>query len=489
MSKNFNFKIVLRVIGNLLLLESIFILSTLLISLIYQESDWKYFLGTGVFSASIGGILLLLTKNAHKKLGKREGAVIVSITWIIFSFIGMLPFWISNSIPSFTNAFFETMSGFTTTGSSILNNVEELSYSMLFWRSLTHWIGGMGIIVISLVLFPMFSYSNMHLFGQEASGPTKEKLTAKVSGTARRLWIIYVGLTLSEIILLRIGNMEWFDAVCNSFGTIATGGFSTKQASIAFWPSPYIQYIIILFMLLSGVNFSLYYFAIKRKFEKIWHNEELKWFLITVFGFSLIVMFTLINWHTINSFSTFELAFRDALFQVTSCLTTTGFITADYMLWKPATWFIIIIAMLIGASAGSTSGAIKMVRIVIVFKYFYYEFKHIIHPDAVIPITYSREVLKNDVVTKVISFTLLYLFVVVVGFLVLSASGMGFLDSIGSTVACLGGVGPGMGITGPAFSFSEIPVFDKWFLAFIMLVGRLELYTFLLLFTPVFWKK
>ncbi len=489
MIRNFNYKIVLRIIGTLLLLESIFILSTIIVSLIYQESDWVYFLGTAAFSALIGALLLLLTRNTDKDLGKREGAVIVTFTWIIFSFIGLLPYWLSDAIPSFTDAFFETMSGFTTTGSSILNNIEELSHSMLFWRSLTHWIGGMGIIVISLALLPMFSYSNMYLFGQETGGPQKEKLHAKVSATAQRLWIIYAGLTFAEIILLRIGNMDWFDAVCHSFATVATGGFSTKQASIGYWNSPYIQYIIILFMILSGINFSLYYFTLKRRFEKVLKNEELKWFLLVVFSFSIIVSISLINWNTVNTFYTFEKAFRESLFQISSCMTTTGFITADYMLWKPFTWFIIIIVMLMGASAGSTSGAIKTVRIVIIFKYLYYEFKRIIHPNAVIRVKFSGEALKDEVVLKVIAFVLLYLFIVAIGIFVLTLNGLELLDSIGSVVACLGGVGPGMGITGPAFSFSEIPMFSKWFLAFLMLVGRLELYTFLLLFTPVFWKK
>lgn len=489
MIKVINYKIVIKTIGTLLLVESLFILSTLIISLIYKESDWGFFLGTGLGTALLGYILILLGKNASKTMSRREGALIVTFTWTIFSFIGMMPFWLSNSIPDFSDAFFETMSGFTTTGASILNNIEDLSHGMLYWRSLTHWIGGLGIIVISLALLPMFSYSNMHLFGQETTGPTKDKINSKVSGTAQRLWLIYTGLTLALIIALMLGDMYWFDAVCNAFGCIATGGFSTKQASIAYWPSAYIQYMIILFMILSGINFSLYYFAFKRKFEKVIYNEELKWFIIMVFGFSFIVTGSLIDWNAVNTFSSFEKAFRDALFQVSSCMTTTGFVTADYMLWKPITWFIIIIVMLIGSSAGSTCGGIKVVRIVIVFKYMYYEFKRMIHPNAIIPITYSREVMKNDVVTRVLAFTLLYLFVVAFGFIFLSISGMGFLESLGAMVTCQGGVGPGLGMVGPAFSFSEIPTISKWFLTIVMLTGRLELYTVLLLFTPVFWKK
>lgn len=489
MNSSFNFKLVFKIVGSLLLLESGFIASCAIVSFIYNEPDWFYFIGTGIGAALIGSILILIGKNASKIIGRREGALVVTSTWVFFTLIGVMPFWLSGSIPNYTNAFFETMSGFTTTGASILNNIESLTHGMLYWRSLTHWIGGLGIVVISLAILPMFGFSGIQLFGAESSGITKDKIHPKITGTAKRLFLIYFTLTAAETILLVLGGMEWFDAICNSYGTIATGGFSTKQASIGYWTSPYIHYVVIVFMILSGINFSLYYFAIKGKFEKVRYNEEMRWFLKTVFFFSFVVMLSLIDFSKIIDFKTLEKAFRDALFQVSSCMTTTGFVTADYMQWRPMTWIIILIVMLTGASAGSTSGGIKMVRIVIVFKYCYYEFKRMIHPNAVIPITYSREVLKHDVVTRALAFTLLYLFVVAFGFVFLSATGMGFLESIGSMITCQGGVGPGMGLTGPAFSFSEIPTVSKWFLSFVMLLGRLELFTVLLLFTPVFWRK
>jgi trk system potassium uptake protein TrkH len=489
MNKDFNIKLIIRILGSLLLVESAALLAVTLVALIYQESDGYYFLFTSGLCLAVGLSGLLIGRNAPPLMGKRDGSLVVTFTWIVFSLFGLLPFWLSGSIPSFTNAFFETISGFTTTGASILNNIEELSYSMLFWRSMTHWIGGLGIIVISLALLPMFGYSGVQLFAAESSGPTKDKIHPKISETAKRLLLIYVLLTFVETILLRIAGMTWFDAVCQSFATVATGGFSTKQASIAHWNSPLIEYIIIFFMILSGVNFSLYYFGFLKKLDKIKQNEELRYYLIVLFIFAIIVFASLIDFSTIQSFRTLETAWRNALFSVSSLMTTTGFGTADYMLWKPFAWVILLIAMLTGASAGSTSGAMKMVRVVIVFKYCYYEFKRIIHPNAIIPVRYNGLLVREEIITRVLAFILLYLIVVLLGILVLSFSGMGFLESVGGLISCLGGVGPGLGLVGPYGNYADIPEFSKWFLTLIMLVGRLELFTVLLIFSPVFWKR
>ncbi|MBP7613386.1 MAG: TrkH family potassium uptake protein, partial [Paludibacter sp.] len=286
MNKEFNLRLVFRVMGSLTLLEGIVLLFVCLIPLFYGENDAHYFLVASAISFAFSGIALLIGRNHSPSIGKREGSVIVSFTWIIFSLIGLLPFWMSGSIPHFTDAFFETISGFTTTGASILNNIEELSHGMLFWRSLTHWMGGLGIIVISLAILPVFSTSGTQLFAAETTGPTKDKIHPKINETAKRLFLIYVILTGAETILLKLGGMNWFDAVNHSFATIATGGFSTKQASIAYWNSPYIQYVISTFMILSGINFSLYYFGFKNKFGKIKENEELRYYLITLFVFA-----------------------------------------------------------------------------------------------------------------------------------------------------------------------------------------------------------
>lgn len=488
MNKEFNIRLVLRMMGSLALVESVLLLAVCIIPLIYGENDAHYFLISSLISFAFAGVALFLGRNPSTFIGKREGSVIVTFTWIIFSLIGLLPFWMSGSIPSFTDAFFETMSGFTTTGASILNNIEELSHGMLFWRSLTHWIGGLGIIVISLAILPVFSTSGTQLFAAETTGPTKEKIHPKINETAKRLFYIYIILTGAETLLLKFGGMNWFDAVNHSFSTIATGGFSTKQVSVAYY-SPYIQYVISIFMILAGINFSLYYFGYKKRFEKIKENEELRYYLIVLFVFVIIVALSLVDFSNLSNFSMLEQAWRDSLFTVSSLMTTTGFCTADYMNWKPLTWVILLIVMLTGASAGSTSGGIKMIRVVISGKACYYEFKRLIHPNAVIPVRYNGHLVREDILTRVLAFTLLYLVVAGFGILVLAMSGMGFLESVGGMITCLGGVGPGLGLVGPAGNFHDVPEFSKWFLSLMMLAGRLELYTVFLLFTPAFWKR
>lgn len=488
MNKEFNIRLVLRMMGSLALVESVVLLAVCLIPLIYGENDAHYFLISSLISFAFAGVALFLGRNPSTFIGKREGSVIVTFTWIIFSLIGLLPFWMSGSIPSFTDAFFETMSGFTTTGASILNNIEELSHGMLFWRSLTHWIGGLGIIVISLAILPVFSTSGTQLFAAETTGPTKDKIHPKINETAKRLFYIYIILTGAETLLLKFGGMGWFDAVNHSFSTIATGGFSTKQVSVAYY-SPYIQYVISIFMILAGINFSLYYFGYKKRFEKIKDNEELRYYLIVLFVFVIIVALSLVDFSNLSNFSMLEQAWRDSLFTVSSLMTTTGFCTADYMNWKPLTWVILLIVMLTGASAGSTSGGIKMIRVVISGKACYYEFKRLIHPNAVIPVRYNGHLVREDILTRVLAFTLLYLVVAGFGILVLAMSGMGFLESVGGMITCLGGVGPGLGLVGPAGNFHDVPEFSKWFLSLMMLAGRLELYTVFLLFTPAFWKR
>jgi trk system potassium uptake protein TrkH len=488
MNKILNFRLIFRFFGTLLLVETVALLSAALISFLYNENA-NHFLITAGISLFFGLAGIIAGIKASPLIGRREGSLLVTFVWIVFSLFGLLPYWISGSIPSFTDAFFETISGFTTTGASILNNIEELSHGMLYWRSLTHWIGGLGIIVMSLALLPVFGISGTQLFTAESAGPTKDKIHPKINETAKRLLFIYLVLTVSETILLKIGGMGWFDAVCHSFGTVATGGFSTKQDSVGYWDSPYIQYVIAIFMLLSGVNFSLYYFGFKSKFRKLFENEELKYYLLTLLSFSIVVAVSLINFSDSNTFATLEQAWREAFFNVTAVMTTTGFATADYMNWKTFTWILLLIAMITGASAGSTSGAIKMVRIVIVVKYCYFEINRMIHPNAIIPVRYNGLIVKEDVITRVLAFVLLYLITIAVGVTVLSISGMGFQESIGGLITCLGGVGPGLGQVGPAGNFSAIPDFSKWFLSFIMLIGRLELFTVLVLFTPSFWRK
>lgn len=484
-----NFKLVARVIGNLLLVESVALFSVLLITFLYSEADGKYFVFGALISLFLALFLLFIGKDAPSRVGKREGAMIVTFAWVLFSLIGALPFWMSGSIPSYTDAFFETISGFTTTGASILNNIEELSHGMLFWRAMTHWLGGLGIVVISMAILPMLGISGSQLFVAETTGPTKDKFSPKINDTARILFTVYIVLTLAETILLLIGGMSLFDAVAHSLATVATGGFSTKQASIAYWESsPYIQYILVVFMLLAGVNFAMYFFGYKKKFFKITENEELRYYIYIVLGASLIIMISLLDFSNSISFASVEKAWRDAFFTISSLMTTTGFITVDYMTWKPVTWVVIVVIMLMGASAGSTSGGIKVVRVVIAVKAVYYEFKRMIHPSAIIPVKYNKHVLNENIITRVLAFIVLYFLITILGIFVLMISGMGVEESIGGMITCISCVGPGFGTVGPAGNYAQIPEFSKWFLSFTMLLGRLELYTVLMIFTPAFWK-
>jgi len=489
MNSNFNLKLILKIQGSLMLVESIFLLSAFVVSLFYSESEGIYFL----YAAGIGLILgltgILAGRKANPVIGKREGSVIVTLTWLLFSLLGMLPFLFSGSITSIPDAFFETMSGFTTTGASILNNIEELPYSILYWRSMTHWIGGLGIIVISMALLPIFGFSGMQIFSAEATGPTKDKIHSKISETAKRLLAIYIILTISEIALLRFAGMTWFDAVCHSFGTIATGGFSTKQASIGHYNSPFIEYIIIFFMIFSGVNFALYYFLVKFKVYKVWKNEELRVFFVLVLLFSLFLMLSQINFSEKISWLLIENYIRNGLFVTAATISTTGFVTVDYNLWPPFTWYFILILMLIGSSAGSTAGGMKIVRVLLVFKYTYYEFKRFIHPNAVFPVRYNQHLVGDEVIARVLAFTLLYFIIIFAGSTLLSISGLGYIESFSGMITCLSDVGPGLGNIGPAYNFAHLPDISKLFLSIIMLIGRLEIFTVLLIFTPVFWKR
>lgn len=484
-----NFKLVSRVIGNLLLVESGALFFVLLITFLYSESDGLYFIYSGLISLLLALLLIVLGKNAPTRAGKREGSLIVTFIWVLFSLIGAIPFWMSGSIPSYTDAFFETISGFTTTGASVLNNIEELSFGMLFWRALTHWLGGLGIVVISMAILPMLGINGAQLFVAETTGPTKDKFSPKINDTARILFLVYISLTVAETIFLLFGGMSLFDSVTHSFSTIATGGFSTKQISIAYWEtSPYIQYVLAVFMLLSGANFAMYFFGYKRKYFKIAENEEFRYYIYIMFGASMIIMFSLFDFNNPINFASIEKAWRDAFFTISSLMTTTGFTTVDYMTWKPLTWVVIVIIMLVGASAGSTAGGIKVVRIVIAAKTIYYEFKRMIHPAAVIPVKYNNHVLNENIITRVLAFIVLYLVITILGILVLIISGMGVGESIGGMVTCISCVGPGFNTVGPAGNFAEIPEFSKWFLSFAMLLGRLELYTVVMIFTPAFWR-
>ena len=481
-----DFKVILHIIGFLLLLTGSLMLTAIPFSIYYKTDDIPAILISGISTSFFGFMLWFLTrKNDNREIKKREGYLIVSLGWIVMSLFGTLPFIIYGSIPSFTDAFFETMSGFTTTGASILTDIEALPHGLLFWRSMTHWIGGMGIIVLSLAILPILGIGGMQLYQAEVAGPTKDKIHPRVRETAKRLWAIYFILTMAETVLLLFGGMNLFDALCHSFGTLATGGFSTKNNSIAFFNSPYIEYIIIIFMFLGGTNFSLHYFALHGNIKAYLKDEEFRFYM---FFLAITILFTALFLFVYNSIE-LEKSFRDSAFSIVSILSSTGFATVDYEKWHPFFTLMFLFLLLFGACAGSTSGGVKMVRYYILFKNSFYELKRLIHPQAVIPVRYNERAVSNDVISKIAAFVLLYLITFTVGSIALALTGLEFSSAMGSVAACLGNIGPGLGSTGPVANYGHVTVLGKWILSFIMLLGRLELFTMFIIFSPAFWKE
>jgi len=480
-----NFRLIFKVLSTLILLEGFFMLVGIPFSLYYQDNDFLPLLISSLITISAGGIGRYLTRKAPPSLGKREGYIIVTVGWVLFSIFGSIPFIISGAIPSYTDAFFETMSGFTTTGASILNDIESLPHGLHVWRSLTQWLGGMGIIVLSIAILPLLGVGGMQLFIAEVPGPAPDKLHPRVKDTAKRLWAIYIIFTGVETILLLFGGMNLFDAVCHSFTTMATGGYSTKQLSIAYFTSPYIQYVITFFMFLAGTNFTLSYFAMHLRFDKIWKNEEFRFYSGFVILSVLLVMGGLLITQDIG----FEKSFRDAAFQVISIVTTTGYVTVDYMQWTPFLVIFLLILMFSGGSAGSTGGSIKMVRILLLFKDGLLELKRLIHPKAVIPVRFNHKVISPQIISNILAFVVFYMVITGLGVIVMGLLGCDLESAFGSVAATLGNIGPGIGNVGPVENYSFLPGFGKWFLSFLMLLGRLELFTVLVLFSPSFWKK
>ena len=451
-----------------------------------DQHHFNIFLLCSLITTSFGFLLRFLTKDEkNAEIKKRDGYLIVVGGWLCMTFFGTLPYLLSDSIPSFTDAFFETMSGFTTTGSTILDKIETLPKSILFWRSMTQWIGGMGIIVLTIAILPLLGIGGMELFVAEAPGPTKDKIHPRIKETAKRLWIIYFSLTALETVILMLLDLSFFDAINHSLTTTSTGGFSTKQESIAAFQNPLVEAVIVIFMFLAGTNFTMIYFGLKMKFRKIINNDEFKWYLSAV----LILIILLSSYKTLTSSSDFMHSFREISFQVVSIITTTGYATADYTLWGSFLTFIFFLFLFSGASAGSTSGGIKIVRIILLIKNGLLEFKRRLHPKAVIPVMLNKQVISSTITYNLLAFIFLYLFVFTLGSIFLSLLGLDMLTSISAVASAVGNVGPGIADVGPSFSFSQLPSSAKWILSLLMLMGRLELFTVCVLFTPYFWKR
>lgn len=482
----FHPKAIFRIVGILLLFEALFLLTSVPVALYYDEPVVESLLLSVATMAGVGALLAYICRNAGRDVSRKDGYIVVTLIWVTFSLFGTLPYILSGAIPDFTDAFFETMSGFSTTGATILEDIEALPYSILFWRMMTHWVGGLGIVFFTIAVFPIFGLGDIHLFAAESVGPMRAKLHPRISVTARWLLTIYIGLTIICAVCMHVAGMGWFDSVCHSMSTIATGGFSTRQASIAAFNSPTIEYVTTLFMFMGGINLSLLYLLIfKFRIKDMYNDSEFRTYL------SIVIVFTIVI--TAGLFLTSDMgaegSFRTALFQVVSVQTTTGFATSNYVLWMPLLWLMLCALMFFGACSGSTSGAMKCMRISILVKVMLNEFKRIVHPNAVIPVRMAGKIVPTGVQSAILAYTVIYIFVLLVGLFVNMGFGLDFLDSFGLSVASVGNVGPALGHYGPMDSLAVLPDGVKWFCSFQMLVGRLEFFAVLLLFTPIFWKR
>ncbi len=493
-----NYKIITHIMGLLLLCNGGFMLLAAIISFAYKDGVTMQIMLASILTMFVGVVLMFFTREHQKSINKREGYIVVTFGWIFMSLSGTFPYLFSGAIPSFTNAFFETMSGYTTTGASILNEIEIIPKGILFWRSLTHWIGGMGIIVLAIAILPLLGIGGMQLFAAEAPGPSADKLHPRITDTAKRLWLIYVGYTAAETLLLKLAGMNFFDAINHALSTLSTGGFSTKNASVAYWnDQPLIQYIIMLFMFLAGMNFVLSYFGFKGKVQKIIKDEEFKWYSIFVIVFTLVAA-VIIYYKTDPANSLIdhpmvlgpaESAFRHALFQVLAVITTTGFVSADFTVWTPFLKIFFFGLMFLGGSAGSTAGGMKVMRHLITIRNGILEFKRTLHPHAVLPVRYNKRAVSKEIVFNILAFFILYMLSFIIGALVLGILGLDFETAIGGAASSLGNVGPAFGKLSPVNNFDVLPAFGKWWCSFLMLIGRLELFTVLILLTPFFWRN
>ncbi|MDG2444697.1 MAG: potassium transporter TrkG [Flavobacteriaceae bacterium] len=496
---NLNLKIIYRFLGLTAVLNGVFMFIAIPFSMYHQEEAQMGILNAGIVTIFIGLVLYFFNKPTSTNIQKKEGYLIVTLGWLTLSFTGMLPYLFSGTIPSVTNAFFETLSGYSTTGSSILTDIEAMPKGILFWRSVTHWIGGMGIIVLTIAILPLLCIGGMQLFMAEAPGPSADKLHPRITDTAKRLWLIYVALTFVEFFLLKVAGMSWFDAINHAMATVSTGGFSTKNNSLSYWNAmPMVQYVVIFFMFVAGTNFVLTYFALKGKVRKVIQSEEFRYYFFGIVSMTALVAVIILFFQdeTLQTtvahpaiYGATESAIRHALFQVTSIITTTGFVTADFTMWSFFATGIFFALFFVGGSAGSTSGGIKIVRHIVMLKNSFLEFKKTLHPSAIIPVRYNEKAVSQTIVFNILSFFVIYMLIFMISSVVLTFLGLDFISALGAAASSLGNIGPAIGSVSPVDNFAHLSAGAKWFCSFLMLIGRLELFTVLILFTPFFWRK
>ncbi|MFT5234311.1 MAG: trk system potassium uptake protein TrkH [Candidatus Krumholzibacteriia bacterium] len=480
-----SYRAVLKVLSFLLLVTAGSLLLPALVSALYGDADWIHFLAAAGIGLVIGGVGTRLLGNAPD-LRVREGFAVVTFGWVVVGLLGAMPYWLSGQIPSFTDAAFESISGFTTTGASILTDIESRSHGVLLWRALTHWLGGMGIVLLALAILPLLGIGGMQLFRAEVPGPVAERLTPRIQQTAKLLWAVYFFLTILEIVALLIAGMGPFDAVCHSFATMATGGFSNHNSSVGGYGSAAIEWVIIVFMFLAGANFSLHYLALTGRIKVYAKDEEFRFYCAIILVSTGLIAATLL---TLDFHPTAHESIRLALFNVVSILTTTGFGTADYLQWPPISHAILLILMAIGGCAGSTGGGIKVMRVFILLRHAKMELKKMLHPRAVYTLWFNDRALSPSLMTNVLGFFLLFMLVYVVGVVILTLGGRDLITSVGATAATLGNIGPGLGLVGPAENYSIMSDWEKWLLMSFMLIGRLEIFTVLVLFLPEAWRR
>jgi len=477
--------LILNILGFLYLSLSLTMIFPLIVSFIYRDGCITAFLYSIIITAISGSILYWAFPSKKKELSHRDGFSIVTLGWSTIALLGSLPCIFSGSINSFTNAYFETMSGFTTTGATICLSIEQLPQSIIFWRSFIQWLGGMGIILFSIAILPLLGVGGMELYKAEVPGPTPDKIRPRITETARILWKVYLLISLMEVVLLLAGGMNLFDSLCHTFTTLATGGFSTRNISIEYYNSPYFETVFIVFMLLAGVNFSLHYRLLLGNIKSFWRNSELHFFLAVFLIASILITINL-RLHLLDSLTS---SLRYASFQVASILTTTGYSSKDFGEWPFFSQCLLLLLMFIGGCTGSTGGSIKCFRIMLLLKQGYRELYRMIHPHAVIPVKLAGKSVSTGIMEGVWGFFFLYFFLFAISSLIMTLLGLDLITAISSVAACIGNVGPGLSAVGPAESYYHIPTLGKWILTFCMLIGRLEIYTVIVLFVPEFWKK
>ena len=498
-----NLSVVARTLGGLLVFLGVALLAPAGVGAYYAEpAAWGFVWAAAIAFVLGGGAWVSLGTPGKEDVGIREGFAIVALSWIVLSLIGALPFVFGGVLSSYTNAVFETMSGFTTTGATILGGahtpgIEAIPRAFHFWRSLAHWMGGMGIIVLSLAILPILGVGGMQLFRAEVPGPSADKLTPRVRQTARRLWLIYVGITAIEVLAL-LPAMSLFDAVNHAFATMATGGFSPEGGSIGDYDSAYVDWVITLFMFMAGMNFALHYRMLRGKPLVAGDDTEFRVYAgIIGVATAIIVMAT---WSpaasllptpeaAVEGYSSFLEALRYAAFQAVAIVTTTGFGTADYELWHPLAMGILFLLFFCGGMAGSTGGGMKVVRHTLLFKTSYREIQQLVHPQAILPVRLNDEVVSREVLSNVLSFVVLYIGLLFAGTLVVAALGLDLWSAFTAALSCVGNIGPAFGSVGPTDNYAHIPAVGKWVLSFLMVVGRLEIYTVLIVLVPTFWRR